>query len=262
MDLLLEASQRFEKMELRAALSVDTRDLLAEWLDGTPIGDITAVERVDRQDVTEFIEDSFAYRLPWGVSAYLKIASFVTNVPQVSTLSTNVAGMIKYGLPSPESVWAMSAGVASRLASIIVANEFLGTDLDRNVQEFRRWLGRLDPESAAERLGLAGAELESAAKAILRSQPNEYLDGLDGGSSLLPMRATCRPSRTAIDSGLLYELKISDRLGLHRDHESRLHRKAVFVSTRTVVCAIYKLMQPVLWPLNLDLGSFCSCHRR
>src|SRR5204862_7719381 len=115
-----------------------------------------------------------------------------------SRLAANIAGMIKYGVPSPEAVWAMAAGVASRRASVAVADEYLRMNLDRTVGQFRRWLGRLDPESVAERLGLVGAELGATAKAILRSQPNDYLASLDTDGELLPLRAACRPVRSAI----------------------------------------------------------------
>lgn len=232
-DLLLDGLAEVREMEPRAALPVDTRELLSSWLDGDVVKDIAdSLSVEDPQDVTEYIEDAFAYRLPWGASAYLRIASDIAAVPATSRLAANVAGMIKYGVPSPEAVWAMTAGVASRRAAVAVADEYLRMNLDRTVGQFRRWLGRLDPESVAERLGLVGAELESTAKAILRSQPNEYLAALDADGELLPLRATCRPTRSAVDTGLFYELKIGDRLEVHRDRESRLNRNAVFLAVK------------------------------
>ena len=219
-------------MEPRAALPVDTRELLASWLDGESVKDIADDLKIeDPQEVTEYIEDAFGYRLPWGASAYLRIASDVAETVVGSRLAANIAGMIKYGVPSPEAVWAMTAGVASRRAAIAIADDYLRMGLDRSAGQFRRWLGRLDPESVADRLGFVGAELESTAKAILRSQPNDYLAALDTDGLLLPLTATCRPSRFAVDTGLFYELNVGDRLEVARDRESRLNRNAVVLAT-------------------------------
>lgn len=79
-------------------------------------------------------------------------------------------------------------------------------------------------------MGLTGAELESTARAILRSQPNDYLAALDYSDSVLPLRAICRPMRSAVETGLVYELNIGDSLAVKRDRDSRLNRNAVFLS--------------------------------
>ena len=94
----------------------------------------------DPQEVTEFIEDAFSYRLPWGVSSYVRLASALTSTQVESRVAANLAGMVKYGVPSPEAAWAMSAGVASRHAAMAVANYYHRTA--------ERWLGRYFQEVA------------------------------------------------------------------------------------------------------------------
>jgi helicase len=254
-DLILAGLAEVREMEPRAALPVDTRDLLSSWLDGDGVKDISdrlGVE--DPQELTEFIEDAFAYRLPWGASGYIRIAAEIASVSVTSTLASNIAGMIKYGLPLPEGVWAMSAGVASRRAAVAVADEFLRTNPERSVGEFRRWLGRFDPESIADRLGLVGAELESTAKAILRSQPNKYLVNLDGDGVLLPLRAACRPGRSAIETGFFYELAIGDKLNVYRDRDSRLNRNAVVLAAKNQRLGYLQVDAARALGIELDAG--------
>ena len=231
-ELLLEGLAEVKEMEPRNPIAVDTRELLSSWCDATPIHEIAADLGEDPQDLTEFVEDWLSYRLPWGVSGYLRIASFEISSPISSPLAKNVAGMLKFGLPSPEAVWAMSAGVVSRGASVAVADAFLSQRIERSPIQFRRWLSRLNPDSLSDRLKLTGSELESTARAILRAQPNEHLRRLDEGMSLLPFETRCTPMPSAYRSGLVYEVEEHQQLSLERDRDSKLNRNAVFVSLR------------------------------
>jgi len=232
LDLLFDGLAEVSEMEPRAAASVDTRVLLSEWISGKQIKTICDAFGVDdSQKLTEYVEDAFSYRLPWGVSAYVKLASELTDTTVKSRIVENLAGMIKYGVPSPEAAWAMSAGVASRRAAVTLANEHHRTADTGTVTNFRKWLGRLDPDLLAERLGLTGAELESTARAILKSQPNDYLAKLDSSGELLPLKASCQPVRSAIDSGLVFEIASGDSLEVQRNRDSRLNRNAVLIKT-------------------------------
>ncbi len=231
LDLVLDGLAEVSEMEPRAAVSVDSRELLSAWISGKPVKKICDEFIVeDPQEVTEFIEDAFSYRLPWGVSSYVRLASRLNSTQTESRLAANLAGMVKYGVPSPEAAWAMSAGVASRRAAMAVADDYYQTVGPGPVAAFRRWLGRLDPDLVAERLGFTGVELESTAKAILKLQPNDYLANLDSHGELLPLQASCRPVRSAIQSGLFYQIARGGGLEVHRDIDSRLNRNAVLIS--------------------------------
>ena len=125
-DLLVDGLTGVREMEPRSELAVDSRELLNLWLDGTSVHEIArTLEIDDAQDATEYIEDVFSYRLPWGISSYVRLASVATGVDQLTLLSGNIAGMVKYGVPTPEAAWAMTSGVASRRASIVVARTYL-----------------------------------------------------------------------------------------------------------------------------------------
>ncbi len=233
LDLLLDGLARVSEVESQAAAPVDSRVLLSNWIRGDLVKAICDALGVDDpQKVTGYIQDFFSYRLPWGVSAYVRLAAALTSTTVESRIAANLAGMIKYGVPSPEAAWAMSAGIASRRAAIAVAEDYhrnTKADTTPTAADFRRWLGRLDPELLAERLDLAGAELESTARAVLKSQPNDYLAKLDSSDELLPIRTSCRPVHSAIDSGLVYEITAGDQLVVQRDRDSRLNRNATLL---------------------------------
>jgi superfamily II DNA/RNA helicase len=230
LDLLLAGLAEVREMEPRAAVRLDSRDLLSSWIDGESVRDVANRAGLDPQDLTEYIEDAFSYRLPWGISAYLRIATHVSGLSTLNVVASNIAGMAKYGVATPEAVWAMTAGVASRRAAIVVAQEYARTIRTRSAASFRRWLGRLNPDYVAERFGLTAAELESTARAILRSQPNDYLQRLDAGEPLLPLRVTCRLQRRALEMGYAYDVQVGQVLQVTRDLDSRLNRNSMYVS--------------------------------
>ena len=141
--------------------------------------------------------------------------------------------MVKYGVPTVESVWAMAAGLASRRAATTVASYYTRQRESTSPADFRDWLSRLNPDSLSEELGLTGAELESTARAVLRSQTNEYLDALDITGDVLPLETDCAPGRRAQQRGLLYDVEVGEEVALNRDRDSELNRNAVIVNVGT-----------------------------
>lgn len=83
--------------------------------------------------------------------------------------------MVKYGVPTAEAAWAMTAGVAPRSAAIDLAARYIHEDDPSSASGFRRWLGKLDPEVLNEEYGLTGLSLETTARAVFKSGPNPFL---------------------------------------------------------------------------------------
>ena len=217
-------------MEPRAAIDVDTRQVLTRWCDATPVHDIAEELDEDPQKLTEYVEDYFSYRLPWGISRYLRIAEMETDTPITSPLTRNIAGMVKFGMPSPEAVWAMSAGIASRHTAQLIADCYLGQRREQTPTDFRKWLGQLDVNLLAERFGLVGAELHTTARAVLRAQPNDLFKKLDEGVPLLPLSARCIPLPSAYRSGLIHDIHEGGRLTLQRGLDNLIDRNAVLLT--------------------------------
>ena len=78
-ELLLEGLSSVEEMQPRSAYTGSVRDLLLGWLEGRTVAeDLAQSEGGD--DVSRFIEEIFTYLLPWGTTAYLRIAAHLLEV--------------------------------------------------------------------------------------------------------------------------------------------------------------------------------------
>ena len=228
-DLQVEALSGLSEMESDSSWTGDDRSLMALWLEGNPVAEIASALNGESQEITRYIEEAFSYLLPWGISAFLRIAQYELKLPQLSPLAVNSAGMVKYGVPTVEAVWAMTAGLASRRAATTVATYYARQRQSTSPADFRRWLSQRNPDSLHEDLGLTGIELESTARAVLRSQTNKYLTELEVTGDVLPLETDCAPSGHAIERGLLYDLEIGDEVRLVRDRDSQLNRNAIYV---------------------------------
>ncbi len=229
-DVLVAAVGGLTEMEPDASLTCDERLLMASWLDGEPVAAISQTLSGDPQQVTRYIEEVFANLLPWGVSAYLRVSQFELELEPLSPAAVNIAGMIKYGVPTPEAVWAMTAGVGSRTAAISIASHYTKQMARASAAgDFRNWLTHLNPDSLNEDFGLTGVDLESTAKAVLRSQDNQYLAKLDTTGDILPLDTSCAPNRRSTERGTLFEVEIAQSVSLRRDLDSVLNRNAIQV---------------------------------
>ena len=120
-ELLVEALSGLSEMEPDADLASDKQLLMSKWLDGDPVATISMASDKP-EEVTRYIEEVFSYLLPWGISAYLRIAASELKLDQLPLLASNIAGMVKYGVPTAEAVWASTAGLASRSAATRVVS--------------------------------------------------------------------------------------------------------------------------------------------
>lgn len=228
-DLYVEALDGLSEMEAASSWTGDDRMLMELWLDGRPVFEIAETVDSEPQYINRYIEEVFHYLFPWGVSAFLRIAKYELELVGLSRLADNSAGMVKYGVPTVESAWAMTAGLVSRRAAITVASVYCRSSDSTSPADFRRWLSRLNPDSLGEQLGLTGIELESTARAVLRSQRNDYLAELDSRDDILPVVVEVVPDQHAMERGLLYDLDVGDELTLSRDYDSQLNRNAIRV---------------------------------
>ncbi len=225
--LLLEGLATVDEMQPRTAYAGSYPDLLGRWLQGLPVAE--TVETLNGQDasitpteterVGRFIEEYFAYLLPWGISGYLRIASHLLGPGPLSPVAAGLGSLVKYGVPTLEAAWAMAAGVANRQTALLVANLYLRTRPDdTDPAAFRAWLGELNPEELVEEYGVPEAALADVSRAILRSAHSAALDRLDEGRPLLPLTVRMRAFRQS--ASILGRLRPGDELDVRRDYQS------------------------------------------
>jgi hypothetical protein len=101
--------------------------------------------------------------------------------------------MIKFGVPTPQAVWAIVNGVPLRRVAIELGDRFIGSSDDAmNVGAFASWLRNLEPDELSSQYGLSGELLQDVARSLGRTGPNSLLREFRGVNAALPLRAAVR----------------------------------------------------------------------
>lgn len=227
-------------------------DLLSRWVQGVEIREVIAAfaaEDDSAENLIKFIDDFFRYKLPWGLSGYIRVAANLLQIDP-TTLPNSVKylpSMVKFGLPEPTACWAMSAGVPTRRAAIEIGGAFsrefpmnfydellaINGDTAPTIHSQRRfleWLSQLDSERLRFDFGLTPPLLDDVRRAILRSGRNPVLREFIDLNSFLPKEFEVR--------GITYEnrdiVALQTRPGmqaeLKRDYYNPVDRNAIEVN--------------------------------
>ena len=233
-DLMLDACASLDEMQPEAPFDGDRRELLAAWISGSTVGAIRGAlgdEAPPVEALTKFIEDFFAYRLPWGFASYLRIAEQALDMEReaVGPGPRFFPSMVKFGVPFPEAAWAMAAGVPVRRVAIALGEAFLVDQASRTFADFFEWIGRVDTEALHRVYGLAGPVLDDVARALRRAGRNPLL--ADGRSieELLPLGADIRGIAFDNRRAVARRAKVGDRVALARDYANVVDDNAVLV---------------------------------
>jgi helicase len=231
-DMLLDATADIDEMTSDINYAGDTRGLLGAWIAGTAVDDLRrdfAPAAATAEDLTRFIEDFFAYRLPWGVASYLRIATAVLGIEELSLGAQFFPSMVKFGVPVPEAAWAMAAGVPIRRVAIALASRFLADSPDRDFQDFLEWLGSIDSEILRAEFGLSGAILEDVSRAVQRSGRNPLLSSGEDATDLLPMTVDVRGISYGNRRFAAHALQAGEEAQLEREYDNLVDQNAIRV---------------------------------
>lgn len=223
------------EMESRYSFGGNNLELLESWIAGDDIRSLVSQYGTDNTDAEEFgsyIDDLFGYRLPWGLSGYLRIAATVVGVnpEDLSLMARSLPSMVRNGLPDPVSCWAMLAGVPMRRTAIQLAAAYLGeTPSSITFEEFLDWLHDVSSERLRYEFGLESPILEDASRALSTYSRNRVLREFSGVESLLP--------RSVPVKGIAYEdrrlvaqkAKVGETAFLARDYDNLADRNAITV---------------------------------
>ena len=227
-NLVLDGLAGVAEMAEASAYAGDLSELVERWVEGRPVADIAGIVAEDEpEELARVIEQVLTYLLPWGSSAYLRIARAVLQT-DISSAIAVIPAMLKYGVPNAEAAWIQGAGIKSRQLSIDLARRYRASELQRAPESVRRWLSQLDPEDLITQFGVQPSVAASAARAILRSTRSELLDLYEAGT-LLPRTVTVQLSRAARAAGVLDDVEPGSDLTLTRDYFSQITRNSVAV---------------------------------
>ena len=175
--LLLPPILSLPEMQSDREFGGDVSDLLKAWVEGTEILDLMSEfgeQAISLEDLGRFIDDLFRYRLPWGISGYIRIAAKLLNVEQtaLSYFTRFFPSMAKFGLPDPIACWAMSAGIPIRRIAIEIAAAYRSEVEEPTYQNFLEWLSTLSSEQLRVEFGLESPLLEEVSRSIFISGVN------------------------------------------------------------------------------------------
>jgi len=237
-ELLLPAVLSLNEMQSQYEYTGNHGDLLISWLSGTNLSGLaSAMSGIDmtpesQLDLAKLIDDLFRYRLPWGVSGYIRIAQEVLSLEH-TTISEYVRflpSMIKFGLPFPAACWVMSVGIPFRRVAIQIAAAFQKEVRPQGYERFREWLSTISSERLRADFQLTSPTLEDVAQAIFAAAVNPLMRGFTTLETFLPI--------DVIVEGLQYEnryvVALQAEAGiiveLVRDYDNLVDRNAIFVT--------------------------------
>ena len=228
MHLIVDGLAGVREMSDANAYHGDLSGLIDRWVDGLPVADIAGALAGDHPEELAFvIEQVLTYLLPWGSSAYLRIAKAVLAVDIPPSIGI-IPALLKYGVPNSEAAWIQGAGIRSRQLSIDLAHRYNATELQRGPEAVRRWLSRLNPDDLINEFGVQPSVAASAARAILRSTSSELLDLYEAGA-LFPRSVTIQLSPAIRAAGVPDSVRPGSDLVLTRDYLSPISRNSVAV---------------------------------
>ncbi|WP_299931794.1 hypothetical protein [uncultured Nocardioides sp.] len=225
-ELLLDGLVACREMNPRTSIDAGHEQVLDHWLTGRSVFDIAKTFDVDPIRLTTFVEDFFGYRLPWGLSAYLRICAHVLQLESVPGHLEQLPLQIRYGVPSLTASWVMALGVDSRVLAVTLADAFERTGRARSPGALRRWLTSLDVEDLADQFEISLAALPTVRQVALRASGNDLMRSYYGGQDLFPLTVTVFARARIETKGLLAGLTAGMPVEVRRDYEGA-HRNGV-----------------------------------
>jgi superfamily II DNA/RNA helicase len=230
--LFLESCLQISEMKPEREFGGSYIELLQLWLGGASIPQIVLEfqeQTASLEELAKFIEDLFEYRLPWGISALIGISmkELDVEVEELSKYAQYFPTMVKFGVPTPEASWALSAGIPFRETAMEIAAKYLRENRSPNREDFMQWLGKLNSEELHYEFGLEGPMLEDVNKVLSRSGPNQLLKEHASIEDILPYDTYI--------VGIAYEnrfviastARVGQSVDLSRDYDNPVDRNAV-----------------------------------
>jgi len=234
-------------------------ELLQLWLRGTEIPQIMLEfqeQTTSLEELAKFIEDIFEYRLPWGISALLGISmkELDVEVEELSKYAQYLPTMVKFGVPTPEASWALSAGIPFRETAMEIAAKYLQENRLPSRDDFIQWLGKLNSEELHYEFGLEGSTLEDVNKVLSRSGPNQLLKEHTSIEEILPYETYV--------VGIAYEnrfmiastARVEQTVDLARDYDNPVDRNAVKVKLNGQTLGYIERQLAQLMAPDIDCG--------
>lgn len=230
---ILNAISPIQEMQSDDQFGGDLDELFEDWLQGKGVYEIsTAIERNEKiESLAKFVEGYFSYRLPWGMSSFLKIASAILEIaPDRISLHTKfLPSMVKFGVPNPIASWAMAIGIPFRRMAMALASDYVAEIDSPNYRNFLEWLRKISSEDLREKYDLRAPVLDDVTKLLYRTGRNALIQEKWGIDDYLKEETWV----TGISFGdrriVAKSAKAGQEVRLIRDYENLVDRNAIRV---------------------------------
>ena len=233
--LVLDASLQLPEAETTTAFAGDPEVLLGQWLDGMSIKEIVKSTPDDTdsvESISRYIEELFGYRLPWIISALLRISKESLGIQdeKPSEYIRCYPSMVKHGLPNPVASWAMSVGISTRDVALRLAEGFEEQASDVSSHEnFIAWLSSLSDDSLRHEHGVTGYVLDDLRYKLGRMAINPLLNPIRPLHEVLPLQQEVVGVSYGKRRIAALRVRSGDKLELRRDYDNPVDSNAVTV---------------------------------
>ena len=173
--LIMNALEEISEMDGELEYGGNRDGLLESWMVGNTVHDALEeadVEGTDVENAVRFIGTAFGHYLPWGISAFTRIAAAELGIAE-ENLPDHVRylpEMVRHGVPAPEYSWAMRLGISSKPAAKCVCDHLRPS----TPRELARRIAEAGTESLAE-YGISPDLAADAARVARRMYANPLL---------------------------------------------------------------------------------------
>ena len=175
-DIVLEITLELKEMRPEKEFSGSYQELLRGWLSGANVYELATQLDTDTKpdDLAKFIEELFGYLLPWGIYGFIRIALSILHLDNndISDYAKFLPSMVKFGLPSPATCWAMISGIPFRSNAIEVSSKYTTEVNDINYKNFLEWIAKMDYGPLSNDYNLKSPILEDVSKSLLKAGAN------------------------------------------------------------------------------------------
>lgn len=230
--IVLEMSSSIPEMQITQTFSGNYSELLEWWLNGTTINDIMkefSAQSRSSGELSKLIENYFSYRLPWGISALIRIAVKELDLKKenISDFVTFFPTMVKFGVPLPAATWAFSLGIPFRKSAIDLAMKYLEEVEKPNFEDYRKWINNFDQEDLRSRFGFVGDVLEDISQALSISTSNDLLKEYSSCEEILPYETNVRGIKYEDRKIVALGARNTQLVDLVRDYDNVLDHNAI-----------------------------------
>ena len=235
-ELMIKPIQEMQEMNPQEQFPGNSLNLVKKWIKGIPIDTIMQEMQAEllQNDLSRVIEDLFINKLPWGISAFLRIAkaTFGFSDTDLSMYIKFFPSMMKYGVPSPEAAWAMSSGIPFRRTAIEIALRYKEEVKEINYKTFQEWVGNISKEDLSIKYGLKDPILTDVNRELSQSFVNDMLRSYSEATEAFPHKAYIK--------GIEYQRRYLTALNVTVGEQVCLKRDYNNISDRNAILVIYK----------------------